>query len=50
MCQNLPQLSDAEECRVSEVLEALAEQVRKLRIQLLPYFQDYEKVRYVKEI
>lgn len=43
--QNLPTVTDEDERRVVEVVSRLAEEVRKRRILVYPYFKDFDRVR-----
>ena len=45
LTQNLPTVSDEDERRVVEVVKRLAEEVRKRRILVYPYFKDFDRVR-----
>ena len=42
--QNLPTVTDEDERRVVEVVSRLAEEVRKRRILVYPYFKDFDRV------
>ena len=44
LVQNLPIMTDEDERRVVEVVNRLAEEVRKRRILVYPYFKDFDRV------
>ena len=42
--RNLPVLTEEEEIHVNDILNALADQVRKRRLMMYQYFKDYDRV------
>ncbi len=47
LSRTLNSLTPAQERRVQDILDALAEDVRKRRVMTFPYFKDYDRVRLV---